>query len=70
MQRITTYWGETWLLSGYVDCTVRYESPKIYNLATNLIVVEAKKSNLKKLRWNKPLISLVFYSDHELIMTR
>lgn len=43
MQRQIIYKGETRLLSGYADYTVWYESPKKSNLATNLIMVEAKK---------------------------
>lgn len=44
-QRQVTYGGETRLLSGYADYTVWYESRKRYNLATNLIIIEAKKIN-------------------------
>lgn len=39
------YKGETRLLSGYADYTVWYESQKRSNLATNLIIIEAKKIN-------------------------
>ena len=41
-QRQVQYSGETRLLSGYADYTVWYESQRRSNLATNLIVVEAK----------------------------
>ncbi|MCJ1471643.1 hypothetical protein MMC13_000283 [Lambiella insularis] len=44
-QRQVAYRGETRLLSGYADYTVWYESPKKSNLATNLIIIEAKKMN-------------------------
>ena len=37
--------GETRLLSGFADYTVWYESPTKSKLATNLIIVEAKKLN-------------------------
>ena len=46
IQRQVTYGGETRLLSGYADYTVWYESETISNLATNLIIIEAKKFNL------------------------
>lgn len=45
-QRQVAYGGETRLLSGYADYTVWYEQQKKSNLATNLIVIEAKKINL------------------------
>ncbi|KAL9102239.1 MAG: hypothetical protein Q9163_002599 [Psora crenata] len=44
-QRQVTYKRKTRLLSGYADCTVWYQSPKGYNLATNLIIVDAKKTH-------------------------
>jgi hypothetical protein len=44
-QRQVTYRGETRLLSGYADYTVWYESHKRFTLATNLIIIEAKKNN-------------------------
>ncbi|KAK3177974.1 hypothetical protein OEA41_000106 [Lepraria neglecta] len=44
-QRQVTYGGETRLLSGYADYTVWYESQTRSNLATNLIIIEAKKIN-------------------------
>ena len=44
-QRQVAYRGESRLLSGYADYTVWYESQKISNLATNLIIIEAKKKN-------------------------
>ena len=44
-QRQIAYRGETRLLSGYADYTVWYESQKKSNLATNLIIIEAKKIN-------------------------
>lgn len=44
-QRHVTYKGESRLLSGYADYTVWYESHKKSTLATNLIIIEAKKIN-------------------------
>ena len=44
-QRQVTYEGETRLLSGYADYTVWYESEKRAKLATNLIIIEAKKTS-------------------------
>lgn len=44
-QRQVRYGGESRLLSGYADYTVWYEAQRKGNLATNLIVIEAKKSN-------------------------
>ena len=44
-QRQVQYSGETRLLSGYADYTVWYESQRRSNLATNLIIIEAKKIN-------------------------
>ena len=43
LQRQVIYEGEARLLSGYADYTVWYKSPKRANLATNLIIIEAKK---------------------------
>lgn len=45
IQRHVTYEGETRLLSGYADCTIWYESQNRSTLATNLIIIEAKKVN-------------------------
>ena len=45
IQRQVTYEGKTRLLSGSADCTVWYESLKKSSLATNLIIIEAKKAN-------------------------
>ena len=45
IQRQVTYKGETRMLSGYADYTVWYDSQKGSNLATNLIIIEAKKAN-------------------------
>ncbi|MCJ1387120.1 hypothetical protein MMC17_010249 [Xylographa soralifera] len=43
IQRQVTYKGETRMLSGYADYTVWYDSQTRSNLATNLIIIEAKK---------------------------
>lgn len=43
LQRRVTYEGQARLLSGYADYTVWYDSPIRDNLATNLIIIEAKK---------------------------
>ena len=45
LKRQVIYDGETRLLSGYADYTIWYKSPKKANLATNLIIIEAKKIN-------------------------
>ena len=45
MQREVAYQGEMRLLSGYADYTVWYEPQKKSSLATNLIIIEAKKIN-------------------------
>lgn len=45
VHRQVTYRRETRLLSGCADYTVWYEPQKRFNLATNLIIIEAKKSN-------------------------
>lgn len=45
LQRQVIYAGETRLLSGYADYTVWYDSQKRANLATNLIIIEAKKND-------------------------
>jgi hypothetical protein len=44
-QRQVAYRGKTRLLSGYADYTVWYEPQKTSNLATNLIIIEAKTIN-------------------------
>lgn len=45
IERQVIYNGETRLLSGHADCTVWYEPQKRSNLATNFIIIEAKKIN-------------------------
>lgn len=43
IQRKVTYQGEPRLLSGFADYTIWYDSSGKSNLATNLIIIEAKK---------------------------
>lgn len=45
LQRHVTYGGEARLLIGYADYTIWYDSRERSNLATNLIIIEAKKLN-------------------------
>ena len=44
LQRQVIFRGDQWLLSGFADYTVWYDSDKNTNFATNLIIIEAKKT--------------------------
>ncbi len=44
LQRQVTFRGDQWLLSGFADYTVCYDPDKNTNFATNIIIIEAKKT--------------------------
>lgn len=45
LSRTVTYRGQQKMLSGFADCTLFYDDSRVREMATNLLIVEAKRQN-------------------------